>query len=66
MKREVERERGIDHGKEKGTHEFLVPAVKNDHQCCALTQHKELPWRSGGSDFAFQCRGRGFNPWLGN
>ena len=65
MKGEVERERerGIDPAKEKGTYVFFVAAMKNDHPCCVLTQHKALPWWSGGSDFA---RGRGLNPWLGN
>ena len=24
-----------------------------------------LPWRSNGQDFAYQCRGRGFDPWSG-
>ena len=25
-----------------------------------------LPWWSSGKESAFQCRGRGFDPWLGN
>ena len=25
-----------------------------------------LPWRSSGWDFAFQCRGCGFDPWRGS
>jgi len=29
-------------------------------------QGQGLPWRSCGSDFTFQCRGYGFDPWSGS
>ena len=29
-------------------------------------QLQGLPWRSSGKESAFQGRGRGFDPWLGN